>query len=818
MDEVQYIVPPENDIPGNSNNHNNPKILPPKKPNKVLVWVKSHKILSIASMAMAGIIVLASVVMITDKQISIFGFQLNPLYDQANVLSPCSYSDLECLNSQQSIPSPGPGEETPLPPTNPPTNPPTTPGGQQASPAGFQITVRDNGCTDQERTSSVIGANSSGNVTDANAKDPDCASVNFNAGNVNGVPQNDSIYTNDFRLGVRVAESESNCTNQIDGSIKWTGWASDGGSTSPQAVGTATSNDPDCIWLHYETRPMPAGKGIRDVRIGIASGGNTQFTPWARAGGGASAFSSGGNIRPTTITIDAQTITTSTPPTTPPTTPTGISISGSIPNGIVGQQTTAVLSVTGSVQTPCTWTLVSINPAVNNATINASESSGPDGTFMATPTTAGTYQVAIRATCGGGQVANVTLPWVVNPITSGPGGERFSINGTFPAGVVGQDYATRLRTVGANTSNCTWTLVSVIPGVRGASISRVESDNNGSESSADYKATPTAVGLYKVTVSANCGASGTAQKVFDWVVGKTGTGGGGGSSNSCFDQTTLDKLSAIYRYWSPAYGDHLYTTNPNEKPNGYRFEGISGYVFAEQKPNTVPIYRSVQRQIGSHYYTTTNEDPTQYGYVDEGILGYAYASSVAGSAPWYRMHKGGDTSDYVHTLSEAERSAIKELGYADEGTVAYICGNSQPTELQPLFRLWGPADGDHFYTTNFSERDGLLTRNYFSEGITGYMYGVRKDGSAPLYRSYSHAIGDHLYTTSESEAHTPGYSYEGIMGYISQTDSDKTTPIYRLYSSAIGDHFYTTSSTEAASAIASGYLGEGIAGYLYLSQ
>ena len=67
MDEVQYIVPPENNLPGNSNNHNNPKILPPKKPNKVLVWVKSHKILSIASMAMAGIIVLASVVMIISK-------------------------------------------------------------------------------------------------------------------------------------------------------------------------------------------------------------------------------------------------------------------------------------------------------------------------------------------------------------------------------------------------------------------------------------------------------------------------------------------------------------------------------------------------------------------------------------------------------------------------------------------------------------------------------------------------------------------------------------------------------------------------------
>ena len=181
------------------------------------------------------------------------------------------------------------------------------------------------------------------------------------------------------------------------------------------------------------------------------------------------------------------------------------------------------------------------------------------------------------------------------------------------------------------------------------------------------------------------------------------------------------------------------------------------------------------------------------------------------------MHKGGETSDYVHTLSEAERSAVKEMGYVDEGVVAYFCGGSSPTELQPVFRLWSNSDTDHFYTTNFDERDSLLTKGYVSEGIAGYVYGVRKDGSTALHRSYSAALRDHFYTISEAEAKTSGYRYEGIMGYISSTSKSSTTAWYRLYKPSIGDHFYTASADEAKAAINAGYIGEGITGYLYLS-
>lgn len=797
MDEVEYVVPPSNNnasgVTFNSNASQNTPEPPKKQPNGALEWVKSHKFLTTACVVMVGLVSLVSTALFTGQQVTVLGLQLNPLYNQASVCAPG-----QCPGNNPEFPD-NPG------PTNPgPTTPTTTP---VTAPLGFQVTVRDNGCSDQERTSTNIGANSAGYVTDSNAKDPDCARIGFSSGSVNNIPATASIYSQDFRIGTRVAESENGCSNQIDAAIKWTPWASDGGGTSPQAVGTASSNDPDCIWLHYETRPMPTGKGLRDVRIGIASGGAIQFSPWARAGGGMSSFSTGGNIRPTSVAIEAQTISITPPVTTP------ISISGTIPTGIVNQVTSAVFTIAGGPQTPCTWSMTSITPAIAGATIVGSTASA---TFAATPIAQGVYQVAIRAVCQNGQTATITAPWTVNgtrlpPIES----PELIITSPFNSGIVGQNYSSTIKTSGVTVSNCTWSLVSVVPAVSGASVTKVDNVADTATSSAEFRATPTVAGVYKVTASVICATGGSTQKTFDWVVGKPADTT---AKDSCLDATTLGKLSAVYRFWSPERGDHLYTTNVNEKPKNYRFEGVSGYVFSQQMPNTVPIYRSAQLSIGSHYYTTANDDPTKYGYVDEGILGYAYPSTVAGASPWYRMHKGGATSDFVHTLSEAERNAIKELGYEDEGIVAFLCGGSQPTELQPLFRLWGANDMDHFYTTNFSERDALLTKGYVSEGITGYIYGVRKEGSAPLYRAYSRATGDHIYTASESEAKGGGYTYEGIIGYIASSDNAKTTPIYRLYNAAIGDHFYTASSDEATGAIQNGYKAEGITGYLYLSQ
>ena len=89
MDEVEYVVPPQ----GGSSSNMTPKgpsntPSAPKKPNKALEWVKSHKLQSVAGLIMVVIIVLVGTVMVTGQKIPFFGLQLNPLYQQANCPPP----------------------------------------------------------------------------------------------------------------------------------------------------------------------------------------------------------------------------------------------------------------------------------------------------------------------------------------------------------------------------------------------------------------------------------------------------------------------------------------------------------------------------------------------------------------------------------------------------------------------------------------------------------------------------------------------------------------------------------------------------------
>jgi hypothetical protein len=143
--------------------------------------------------------------------------------------------------------------------------------------------------------------------------------------------------------------------------------------------------------------------------------------------------------------------------------------------------------------------------------------------------------------------------------------------------------------------------------------------------------------------------------------------------DACKDPANSSKLTPIFQYITQMEDDHIYTTSPNENQAGFLKDRVVGYVFKEQIPNTLPIYRSSQPQIGSHYYTTGTEDPKFYGYEDEGILGYGFGLATQGALPWYRLHIGDTISDYTHTVDENVKAQLIQNGYIDEGIVAFIC-------------------------------------------------------------------------------------------------------------------------------------------------
>jgi uncharacterized repeat protein (TIGR01451 family) len=164
----------------------------------------------------------------------------------------------------------------------------------QGGPSLFQIAVQDdNGnsgnCSQQyaDYGSALYSPPSGydyGYVTDGNRKDPNCAKIRMDAGD--NTISNGSMYTSDFRIGIALAESESGCADRRS-ATSWTGWASEGGG-SAFTYASGSINAADCVWIFYETRPIPNGAiRIIDAQAGIGVGnGGWQFTPWASQGGG----------------------------------------------------------------------------------------------------------------------------------------------------------------------------------------------------------------------------------------------------------------------------------------------------------------------------------------------------------------------------------------------------------------------------------------------------------------------------------------------------------------------------------------------------
>lgn len=169
-----------------------------------------------------------------------------------------------------------------------------------AAPANIAVEVIDNdnntpSCSGgQYGTKTLIFPQSPGgasvDVTDApSSKDINCAAITVDAGPIlTPVPTNQSMYNLDFRMGIEAWEATDGSTVCNDnspphGTTGWTRWASEG---EGQSLGTSFLNgeEVDCIRVFAETRALPAGTYIKDVKMGIGTGSQTRWTPWFSSG------------------------------------------------------------------------------------------------------------------------------------------------------------------------------------------------------------------------------------------------------------------------------------------------------------------------------------------------------------------------------------------------------------------------------------------------------------------------------------------------------------------------------------------------------
>lgn len=128
---------------------------------------------------------------------------------------------------------------------------------------------------------------------------------------------------------------------------------------------------------------------------------------------------------------------------------------------------------------------------------------------------------------------------------------------------------------------------------------------------------------------------------------------------------------------------------------------------------------------------------------------------------------------------------------------------------RPIYRGFNPSNGYHMYSTSTVSGGG-----YSSEGFVFSVYTSPAPGTSALYRCRNFGSGKTFLTLSSS-CEGSGMSVDLTLGYVATSNLSGTTALYRLYLSGIGNHLYTTSVNERSSAQSSGYLYEGVTGYVW---
>lgn len=132
---------------------------------------------------------------------------------------------------------------------------------------------------------------------------------------------------------------------------------------------------------------------------------------------------------------------------------------------------------------------------------------------------------------------------------------------------------------------------------------------------------------------------------------------------------------AVYRFWSPVYQGHFFTTDVSERDqiiarwsNVWTYEGRRYTAFTTQVSGTIPLYRFWSTQYSGHFYTADT------------------AERDAVIAKWPNTWK-----------------------YEGVGYYVYPSNSTQPDTV-PVARFWSNSAAHHFYTADAAERDAVRAK------------------------------------------------------------------------------------------------------------
>lgn len=168
-----------------------------------------------------------------------------------------------------------------------------------------------------------------------------------------------------------------------------------------------------------------------------------------------------------------------------------------------------------------------------------------------------------------------------------------------------------------------------------------------------------------------------------------------------------DGATAVYRFWSPKFNGHFFTTSVAERndvitryPEIWNYEGVKYGAYTSQVSGTVPLYRFWSPVYNGHFFTTDAAErdqvlaryPNVWSY--EGVAYYVYPNDAnlldanAVDRFWSPVY-----SHHFYTASAAEAANVKALYptiWSYEGQ-SFQVPSALPAEAQPVPTTSAPS-------------------------------------------------------------------------------------------------------------------------------
>ena len=173
-------------------------------------------------------------------------------------------------------------------------------------------------------------------------------------------------------------------------------------------------------------------------------------------------------------------------------------------------------------------------------------------------------------------------------------------------------------------------------------------------------------------------------------------------------------------------------------------------------------------------------------------------------------------------------SSLFGLGLFWVGATALAEPLQEKPPLRALKYVYSAESNDYFYSIKPQDIDSAINIHGYDDlpgliGTVGYVEATQQTNTLPLRRFYKGAPQtDHFYTISSADANlvlSSGWVDEGIEGYLWNIQVPGTVPVYRLNKGnhSTGDqvHYFATSSSDLQQKLSQGYNNDGVAGYIY---